>query len=112
MNYYPDKCLLLKIEANEKVIYKLFATWFGGHTVGQSWKLNSGVSKVSKGEDGCYVCEGFSGSTYYVHPATEGTSVWSQSVLEDLIESCKEMGVAINIIPMSYLEELINVELS
>jgi hypothetical protein len=42
------------------------------HLYGQSWKLNSGVTKIV--EDGqCYLFEGYSGSVYRCHKNAYGT---------------------------------------
>ena len=63
--YNPDVWVMLKFNYNGEVIYKILAGWYGGYTSGDSWKLNSGCTKVEK--DGDFLLfSGSSGSVYRV----------------------------------------------
>lgn len=61
--YTPDKWVILKIKHNEETVYKVLAGWSGSYLEGQSWKLNSGITKV-KTDETHYYFEGYSGSVY------------------------------------------------
>jgi hypothetical protein len=60
-DYNPDKWLVVKITGKDTPpIYKVFACWYGGYLGSDSWKLNSGITKVTE-EDGYFFFEGSSG---------------------------------------------------
>jgi hypothetical protein len=105
----PDKCVLLKITSDQGVIYKLFATWFGGYIAGDYWRLNSGIAKVEPVEglsvDAVDVI-GDSGSVYRVVIDLEGTSAYTGSVLYNMIEKSADLGVTIEKLPLSALKTL------
>ena len=78
--YNPDKWVMVKFNVRGKVIYKILASWYGGFARGDSWKLNSGVTKIE--EDGqLYRFHGSSGSVYQCHKATYGMSAYTMGVL-------------------------------
>lgn len=108
MDYFPDKAVLLKIVQPHQTTYKIFATFFGGFTYGDSWKLNSGITRVEKKDDGSFLCHGYSGSAYRVHPNNEGTSGYTQGVLNKLISDALLYApvVSFEILPLSDLETL------
>ena len=79
--YNPDRWVMLKFNHNGAIIYKILASWYGGYTRGDSWKLNSGVTKIE--EDGqCYLFHGSSGSVYRCHKASYGLSMYTAGILE------------------------------
>ncbi len=83
----PDKWIVLKLDD----IYKVFASWYGGYTSGDSWRMNSGITMVA--EDGDYIdFHGYSGSIYRCHKKGYGLSGFSSSVLESLREKVKQGG--------------------
>lgn len=67
--YTPDVWVVLEFDAPqlEKPIQKVFAGWYGGFAGSDSWKLNSGITKVRIDDEGHYEFDGYSGSTYYCH---------------------------------------------
>ena len=95
--YSPDKWLVIKIEGGEfPLTYKVFACWYGGYLNGDSWKMNSGITKVTKEED-CYLFEGYSGSVYKCHKNTYGSNMYGHGVLQNIINKSKEAGVNVEI---------------
>jgi len=94
-NYRPDKWVMVKI--GEGNLYKIFACWYGGYLSSDSWKLNSGVTQVSK-EGHVYSFEGSSGSTYECHEDTYGTNMYGGDVLDGMIKNASEHGVEIKIL--------------
>jgi len=83
----PQKWVIVKITGeDEKVHYKVFGSWSGGYLDGDSWKLNSGISKVDEDEENFYF-HGFSGSCYKCRKGKYGiATAYSVSVLDSLIE--------------------------
>ena len=77
--YNPDKWVMLKFNYKGEVIYKILATFYGGYLNGDSWKLNSGCTKIE--EDGqLYRFYGSSGSVYQVHKAAYGMGGYTMGV--------------------------------
>ena len=72
--------------------YYVFASWSGGYLDGDSWKRNSGITKIE--EDGeYYLFHGYSGSVYRCAKSGEGRiSAYNISVLNDL---CKKMRASV-----------------
>lgn len=83
MDYAPDKWVVIKIVATENgdTHYRVFATWYGGYTGSDSWKMNSGITRVEKTDDG-YALFGESGSVYLCHQNCWGLSGYGSSVLK------------------------------
>lgn len=71
--YLPDSWVVIKING-EDPHYRVLAGWSGGYCQGDSWRLNSGITRVVKRSDGSDLLEfhGSSGSVYICHPHTYG----------------------------------------
>jgi hypothetical protein len=97
--YTPDKWLVVKIEGGKfPLTYKVFACWYGGYLNEDSWKLNSGITKVTK-EDNFYLFEGYSGSVYSCSEKRYGATMYGYGVLQNIIEKSKEAGVNVEKMP-------------
>ena len=99
MEYIPDKWLVVKISSDKTPsLYKVFACWYGGWAGSDSWKLNSGITKVT--EDGsCYLFDGSSGSTYACHKRNYGANMYGLGVLNNMIKNAETNGIKIEILP-------------
>ncbi len=63
----PDNWVVLKIDTDSNgVLYKVLAGWSGGYLDGDSWRLNSGITKCVK-EGEYFLFHGESGSIYKCH---------------------------------------------
>ena len=60
--YKPDNWVVIKLKGDDPH-YRVLAGWSGGYTTGDSWRMNSGITKVEE-DDGAYYFSGSSGSTY------------------------------------------------
>lgn len=98
--YTPDMWVVLKITIPQqsKPFYKVFATWYGGYTQGDAWKLNSGITAVSV-EDDSLIFDGYSGSCYSCRIGAYGTSGYSQNVLNSIVFDSGEFGAKIELMP-------------
>lgn len=68
----PDRWIVLRIKPEgEKPFLKVFATWAAGYLTGDSWRLNSGVKRVSEG-DTHWTVETSSGSLYELNKGGYG----------------------------------------
>ena len=81
--YTPDRWVVLKINSPSRSspLYKVFAGWSGGYLDGASWKLNSGITKVT--EDGDHLLfHGHSGSVYKCHKKGYGMTSYMSIVFQ------------------------------
>jgi len=90
-DYNPDKWVMLKIESEFGITYKILASWYGGYANGDSWKLSSGtVSMIPRG-DTLYEFPQHSGSTYFGAAGNYGMSFYTETILagfmEDILKS-------------------------
>ena len=69
------------VQANP--VYKILAGWYGGYAKADTWKLNSGCTKVETDGD-FLVFTGSSGSRYRVHKNSYRTNYLTGSILTDL----------------------------
>jgi hypothetical protein len=96
--YNPDKWLIVKINS-ENPHYRVFATWGGGYLNGDSWKLNSGITKVTENQD-YYFFEGSSGSTYVCRKGMYGSTGYGWAVINNMRDqSAEEQNITIDILP-------------
>ena len=97
-NYHPDRWLVVKINSDQPH-YRVFGTWSGGYTTGASWKLNSGITKISE-EGQYYNFEGSSGSVYECNKSSYGATAYGYGVLMQMIKDSAEVNkVDIEILP-------------
>jgi hypothetical protein len=72
-NYVPDAWVIVKLTSKGEVHHRVFAGWYGGYLGSDSWKMNSGITKVE--DCGTYYrFHGESGSTYECHKEAERTT--------------------------------------
>jgi hypothetical protein len=84
MNNIPDNWVVVKVDED---FYKVLAGWSGGYLDGDSWRLNSGISKVK--DDGDYwLFIGASGSVYQCHK--KGYGIRMNIVTQ--VKQLKELG--------------------
>ena len=96
--YTPDRWCVIRIPGDKEVIYKVFASWSGSYTGGDSWKLNSGITQARL-VDGAWEFEGSSGSVYRCREGSYGTNSYGHGVLQDMIRRTHEgTGMVIDIL--------------
>ena len=83
--YSPDKWIIVKLTNDKESILKVLAGWSGSYLEGQSWRMNSGISKVVE-EGDYYLFEGYSGSTYKCHKKAYGTNMIMSGIVSQLLE--------------------------
>ena len=64
-NYFPDNWVIIKIKGDDPH-YRVLGGWSGGYASGDSWRMNSGITKVEF-ENDQYIFYGSSGSRYICH---------------------------------------------
>lgn len=92
--YSPDRWLILKVTDNKKgkttrgalFHYRVFGMWSGGYLDGDSWRLNSGITRAQEFDD-FWEFHGSSGSVYRCWKEAYGTTAYGASVLLGLIDT-------------------------
>jgi hypothetical protein len=62
MAYTPDNWVVIKLKGDDPH-YRVLAGWSGGYATGDSWRLNSGITKVEE-DEWYYYFHGSTGSIY------------------------------------------------
>ena len=97
-DYTPDRWCMLKFTREGEVTYKILAGWSGGYLDSDYWKLNSGCVRCF--EKDRFLCfEGYSGSTYFCHKNSYGTTSLSASILRRFQESVKNTNNLMELMP-------------
>lgn len=102
----PDAFVILKASINNETIYKLFSCWYGGYLESDSWRLNSGITKIEFDEESLiYTIYSNSSTIYQVHKSTfNKLSSYCSRVLADIMQ-----GHIVNIISIDdYIKETQN----
>jgi len=96
-DYTPDRWTIIRIHATGQIIYKVFASWSGGYTGSDSWKLNSGITRAAFA-DPYWEFDGSSGSVYSCHKDSYGTNGYGGYVLNNLIDQAKKQDMQIDVL--------------
>ena len=83
MEYTPNRFIILKLTTKDGDLYKVLAGWNGSYTEGQSWRVNSGITKVST-EGKYYLFEGYSNSIYKCNKDSYGCNFAMQDILNQI----------------------------
>lgn len=83
--YQPDAWVILRIEDEDEAIHKVLGGWYGGYLGVNSWRLNSGITRVEQ-EGDSYSIYGYSGSIYRVHESTQRMTMLMASIFESMRE--------------------------
>lgn len=98
--YHPDLWSIVELTSKKGTHHRVLASWFGGFTTGNSWKLSSGIegSKLELTPEGnLYTMPQTSGSVYVCHENNYGMSGYTSNVLasyqKDADESNGELAI-------------------
>ncbi len=84
-SYVPDYWRVIKLtgkRVGDEPLYKIIATWSGGYTTGESWKINSGIVSIKEEED-YYDIYGMSGSVYRCYKESEGANYYMMEIFDN-----------------------------
>ena len=98
-DYNPDKWMVVKITGNDlPPVHKVFACWAGGYLDGDSWKLNSGITKVTEKDD-YFFFDGASGSVYACRKGMYGATGYGYGILKHMTDKALKNGITIEVLP-------------
>jgi len=106
--YTPDVWVVVKFQGSsvpDGEAYKILAGWYGGYTGSDSWKLNSGITKITE-QDSHYLVEGYSGSVYQCGKHCERTSSYTATIFEGFRHQLQESkkNASLEIVPMESMK--------
>ncbi len=85
--YTPARWVVIDIDnGTPNKHQRVFAGWYGGYLNGDSWKMNSGITKIDEHEE-FYEFHGMSGSIYRCYKRCYGMSGYMSSVLANIQEN-------------------------
>ena len=99
-DHIPDRWLVVRIVTDKERLYKVFATWSGGYTGSDSWKMNSGITHATLVNDH-WEFVGYSGSVYSCHKDAYGTNGYGGNVLQTFIDQMPTQGATMEVMPES-----------
>ena len=97
--YTPNEWAVIKIKDPEGgYLYKVFGGWWGGYGDGDSWRMNSGITKAEKVDyyDARYPdaviidFHGYSGSIYRVSKIAYGLGGFRAATLSSFVKKMNE----------------------
>lgn len=68
--YTPDNWVIIKIKGDDPH-YRVLGGWSGGYATGDSWRMNSGITRVEEDKE-FFHFYGSSGSVYNCHKSQYG----------------------------------------
>lgn len=83
--YIPHRWMIIKIDRPNDPHYRVFGSWFGGYLHGDSWRMNSGITKIEKDGDEI-LFHGATGSVYRCHKDSYGANSYGYSVIESMVK--------------------------
>ena len=95
-NYFPDNWVVLKMSPGSETLYKVLGGWSGGYLDGDSWRMNSGITKVTEEGDDYLKFWGYSGSCYVCHKNSYGLRMNNSGIYNQLKE---KFGVDVELMP-------------
>ena len=95
MTHIPDFWEIIKVTNKEgRVVYRLFGSWAGSYLGSASWRINSGIDRVTR--EGVYwLFHGASGSIYRCHQNAYGAHWFGASALQGMINNFSELKVEV-----------------
>lgn len=74
---------MIHIKKGDVDFYKILAGWLGGYLYGDSWRINSSCTSVTR-DGNTLEFAGASGNVYRVHEHAYGTSMLTAGILKKL----------------------------
>ena len=88
--YTPDLWVVIEIDYDGEITKKVLGSWYGGYMGSDSWKLSSGITKVTEHEDR-YEFLNYSGSIYVCYKPLWGMSGYTNSVYQNLVDQANAL---------------------
>ena len=80
--YKPERWVVVKMMTNDPH-YRVFGYWSGSYIEGESWRINSGITKVEDAGKN-YKFYGSTGSVYVCGKEFYGMKMYGSAILRDM----------------------------
>jgi hypothetical protein len=77
--YTPERWVVVEIKSGAQSVRKVLASWYGGYTGSDSWKLSSGITSVINNEH-TFDFHNVSGSVYSCDKKSYGMSGYTTGI--------------------------------
>ncbi len=94
--YAPDRWVVLNIKTPVLEYQRLLVGYYGGYAYGDSWRMNSGITKIVEGED-YFEFHGHSGSVYVCRKNEYGMSGLMMSTYEMLVRGGVDQNISVTL---------------
>jgi len=88
--YVPDRWEILKFSHNDKVSYRVLASWIGRYLDPDYWRISSGITKATELDDR-FEFDNASGSLYVCYKNSRGMSSLSRSIFNRIVEDSSKI---------------------
>lgn len=104
--YNPDGWVILYIAdgVEDNYCHRIFASWYGGYLNGDSWKMSSGIVKITDKGD-YWSIDNHSGSVYNCHKNNTRLSSYGQGVLNSYLKQAEELNMVLEIVDIETIKE-------
>jgi len=104
--YTPDSWVPVLIESEEHgKIYKVLASWYGGYTGSDHWKLSSGIESITVSEDGSTLTMPQASGSIYIVGRDIHVSMLIGSMLASFEKQAEQNNFTIKMISVEELLE-------
>lgn len=89
--YHPDVWIIVELSGKkvEETYHRILAGWYGGYARGDSWKMSSGITKITDRIDHWEI-ENTSGSVYCCGKNNEKTSSYTEGIFHHYAKNSNE----------------------
>ena len=96
--YTPDKWVIIEIIHNDIPVRKVLASWYGGYSGSDSWRISSGITDIVDCTDHWQV-HNESGSVYLCAKNARGMSGYTAGIYKSFAEQATlDDSITVNII--------------
>jgi hypothetical protein len=104
---FPDHWVIIEQLLDNKQSKKVLAGWYGGYYTSNSWKLSSGIVKVTKENQNVFHFDNVSGSHYVCKKDEYGMTDLMSGALTFYEKEIVKAGGKIRILPLDDVEALV-----
>jgi hypothetical protein len=107
MANFPDRWVVVALSLNGESSKKVLAGWYGGYLNGDSWKLSSGITQVTKEGDKVFHFDNASGSRYTCQKGAFGMSSLMSGVYSSYEKQLADAGGTMRVLTEEEIEALV-----
>lgn len=107
MANFPDRWVVVELSLNGESSKKVLAGWYGGYLNGDSWRLSSGITKVTAEGDNIFHFDNASGNRYTCQKGAYGMSGLMGGVFSSYADQLAEAGGSMRVLDEEEIQALV-----